>query len=109
MNINKTFEGLTLKANSQKQKDGSFIIDGKFEGSVEVECIKCLKKFKKEIDEKIKFKIVKPPYSGFDEEYDIIEMENFDLLDLLKSEIELIKNDYNVCKECRDKEFNKEF
>jgi len=109
LELNKSFEGLTLKANSKKQKDGSFIIDGKFEGKVEVECIKCLKKFNKEIDEEIRFKVVKPPYNGFDEEYDIIEMENFDQVELLKSEVELIRNDYNVCKDCKDKEFNKEF
>ena len=110
MYINKSFEGLTLKANSKKQKDGSFIIEGKFEGKVEVECIKCLKVFNKEIDEEIRFKVVKPPYEGFDDEYDIIEMEKFDQMDLLKSEVELIKSDYNVCKKCsKDKEFNKEF
>ena len=108
MEINKSFKGLTLIANSKKE-NGSFIIEGKFRGKIEVECIKCLKKFDKKIDEEIKFKIVKPPYNGFDEEYDIIEMEKFDQLELLKSEVESIKNDYNVCKECRNKEFNKEF
>jgi len=109
LELNTSFEGLTLKANSKKQKDGSFIIEGKFEGIVEVECIKCLNKFNKKIDEKVKFKIVKPPYEGFDEEYDIIEMEKFDQLELLKSEVELIRNDYNVCKDCENREFNKEF
>ena len=109
MELNKSFEGLTLKAISKKQKDGDFIIKGKLEGKVTVECIKCLKRFNKEIDEKIKFKVVKPPYDGLDDEYDIIEMEKFNQLGLLKSEVELIKNDYNVCKECQDREFNKEF
>ena len=109
MEINKSFEGLTLKAVSKKQKDDSFIVEGKFEGIVEVDCIKCLKKFNKEINEEIKFKVVKLPYSGFDDEYDIIEMEKFDQLGLLKSEVELIRNDYNVCEECQKKEFNKEF
>ena len=109
MELNKSFEGLTLRATSKKQKDASFIIEGKFEGKVEVECIKCLKKFNKEIDEEVKFKVVKPPYSGFDEEYDVIEMEKFDQVELLKSEVELIRNDYNVCKDCKDKEFNKKF
>ena len=108
MEINKSFEGLDLIAVSKK-KDGNFIIEGKLEGKVEVECIKCLKKFDKEINEEVKFKVVKPPYEGFDEEYDIIEMEKFDQLELLKSEVELIKNDYNVCKECQNKEFNQEF
>ncbi|GAB6074487.1 DUF177 domain-containing protein [Nautilia lithotrophica] len=109
MEINKSFQGLELKAESSKLKDGTFIIEGKLQGSVEVECIKCLKTFKREVNEDVKFKIVKPPFKGFDEEYDIIEMEKFDPIELLKSEIESIKNDYNICDECKQEEFNKEF
>jgi len=107
--ISKNFQGLELKAQSTKLKDGTFIVEGKLQGNVEVECIKCLKTFKREIDEDVKFKIVKPPYRGFDEEYDIIEMENFDPLEILKSEVESLKNDYNICDECIKEEFNKEF
>ena len=109
MEINKSFQGLELKAESSKLKDGTFIIEGKFRGSVEVECIKCLKTFNKKINEDVKFKIVKPPYKGFDEEYDIIEMEKFDPIEILKSEVESIKNDYNICDKCKTQEFNKEF
>jgi uncharacterized metal-binding protein YceD (DUF177 family) len=109
LNVNKTLEGLTLKAESTKLKDGTFLVEGKLEGDVEVECIKCLKPFKKHIEENVKFKIVKPPYKGFDEEYDVIEMEKYDSEEILKSELESIKNDYNVCNECNSQEFNKEF
>ncbi len=109
MKIDKKFDKLALKGESIKQKDGSIVIDGYFEGEVEVECIKCLQNFSKNIKEDVKFKIVKPPYNGFDEEYDIIEQEKPDIEAIIKSEIESIKNDYNVCPECRDKEFNKEF
>jgi len=109
LKIDKTFQGLNLNAESKKLKDGSFIIEGRLQGSIEVECIKCLKTFEKDIDEDVKFKIVTPPYKGFDEEYDIIEMEKFDVEELLKSEIESVKNDYNVCNECKTEEFNKEF
>jgi uncharacterized metal-binding protein YceD (DUF177 family) len=109
LEINKSFQGLELKAQSTKLKDGTFIIEGKLQGSVEVECIKCLKTFNKEINEDVKFKIVKPPYKGFDEEYDIIEMEKFDPIEILKSEVESIKNDYNICDTCKSQEFNKEF
>jgi uncharacterized metal-binding protein YceD (DUF177 family) len=109
LEINKNFQGLNLIAESRKLKDGSFIIEGKLQGTVEVECIKCLEKFKKNIDENVKFKVVKPPYKGFDEEYDIIEMEKFDAEELLKSELESIRNDYNICENCEKQEFNKEF
>jgi len=109
LKVKKTIQNLTLEGESIKNKDGSIIIDGTLKGKVEVECIKCLNTFEKEIDEKVKFKIVKPPYDGFDEEYDIIEQDKYDLEEIIKSEIESIKNDYNVCKTCQNEDFNKEF
>jgi uncharacterized metal-binding protein YceD (DUF177 family) len=104
-----TVDNLTLNAETQKDKNGNIIIEGKILGSIEVECIKCLNNYQKEINEVIKFKVVKPPYSGFDEEYDIIEQEKLDLKEILKSEIESIKSDYNICCNCENKEFNQEF
>ena len=101
------FNSLKLKGSSQKEQN-ALLIDGELEGFVEVECIKCLNSFKREIKEEVHFKIVKPPFNGFDEKYDIIEQENFNLDELLKSEIELIRQDYNVCENCQD-EFDKEF
>ena len=109
MNIQKTFKGLTLKGISEKKKD-EYFINGTLEGEVEVECVKCLTPFKKNIKENIKFRIVKPPFSGFDENYDIIEQEKLDIEEILKSEVELIKNSFeNICPKCEKKEFNKEF
>jgi uncharacterized metal-binding protein YceD (DUF177 family) len=109
LKIKRTFESLTLEGDSEKQKDGTLNITGKITGEVEVECIKCLKKFKKKVDEDVKFKIVKPPFNGFDEEYDIIEQEKPNIEEILKGEIESQKSDYNVCDECKNEEFNKEF
>jgi len=109
LEITKNFQGLSFIGESEKLKDGTFILKGKLEGTVEVECIKCLKTFKKEINENVKFKIVKPPFKGFDDEYDIIEMETFDMDELLKSELESVKNDYNICEKCANEDFNKEF
>jgi len=110
LHIKKTLNGLTLSGINEKTKDGDFILKGKITGEIEVECIKCLKPFKKQIDEEINFKIVKPPYEGFDENYDIIEQEKLDIDEILKSEIESIKNDFsNICEKCENKEFDKEF
>ena len=109
MNIQKTFEGLTLKGVSEKKGD-EYFITGTLEGDVEVECVKCLTPFKKHINEDIKFRIVKPPFSGFDENYDIIEQEKLDIEEILQSEVESIKNSFdNICSKCEKKEFNKEF
>jgi len=107
LKIEKELEGLKLIGESTKRGE-IFFIEGRLIGEVEVECVKCLEKFNKKIDEKVKFKIVKPPYEGFDDEYDIIEQENFSIEELLKSEIEMIRSDYNICKNCEG-EFNKEF
>jgi len=110
LEINKTKEGLTLKAQSEKTKNGEYIITGKLSGDIEVECVKCLKPFRKHIDEDIKFKVVKPPFNGFDEEYDIIEQEKLNIDEIIKSEAESIKNDFsNICESCKNKEFNKVF
>ena len=110
MKIEKKVNNLTLKGESQKIDKDTYIITGKLEGDVEVECIKCLKTFPKHIDEEVKFKVVKPPYDGFDEEYDIIEQEKFDVEEIIKSEIESIKSDFsNICENCQNKEFDEEF
>ena len=109
MKVKKTFENLTLEGESVKNKDASIVITAKLTGSVKVECVKCLNDFDKKIDEDVKFKVVQPPYDGFDDEYDIIEQEKYDLEEILKSEAESIKNDYNVCEECQKEDFNKEF
>ena len=108
MKVEKKVEELSLIGESEKVIDG-FIVEGILEGKVKVECIKCLEEFDKEIKEEINIKIVKPPYEGFDEKYDIIEMDKYDLEEFLKSEIESIKNDYNICPKCQEEEFNKEF
>jgi uncharacterized metal-binding protein YceD (DUF177 family) len=108
LNIKKNFGNIQFTGVSQKEGD-IYIIKGKITGFVEVDCIKCLNTFKKEINEDVKFKVVKPPFSGFDEEYDIIEQEKFDLDEILKSEVESLKLDYNICKNCEKEEFNKEF
>jgi uncharacterized metal-binding protein YceD (DUF177 family) len=109
LEVKKTFKGLELQGSSEKLKDASFIVKGTLKGNVEVECIKCLQKYTKPIKEDVNFKIVKPPYKGFDEEYDIIEMDKFDIEELLKSEYESIQNDYNVCPKCENEKFNKEY
>jgi uncharacterized metal-binding protein YceD (DUF177 family) len=109
LKVKKTFEGLTLEGEAVKNKDGDILIDATLSGDVEVECVKCLNKFTRHIDEEVKFKVVKPPYTGFDENYDIIEQEKYDLEEILKSEVESIKNDYNICKNCENEEFNKEY
>jgi uncharacterized metal-binding protein YceD (DUF177 family) len=108
LNIEKKIKNIQFTGTSEKKGD-FYIVEGNIKGYVEVECIKCLETFKKEIDENVKFKVVKPPFNGFDENYDIIEQEKFDLDEIINSEIESLKVDYNICEKCQKEEFNKEF
>jgi uncharacterized metal-binding protein YceD (DUF177 family) len=108
LNIQKKINNIQFIGNSEKKGD-FYLVKGKITGTLEVKCIKCLNTYERKVDEEVKYKIVKPPYHGFDDEYDIIEQENFDLNEILKSEIESFKLDYNICEKCRNKEFNKEF
>jgi uncharacterized metal-binding protein YceD (DUF177 family) len=108
LNIKKKYKDIQFSGTSEKKGD-IYIVEGKIKGFVEVECIKCLETFKKEVDENITFKVVKPPFNGFDENYDIIEQEKFDLDEIINSEIESLKVDYNICEKCQNTKFNKEF
>jgi len=98
-------EGLCFYGTIEKIENG-IILEGKLEGMVEVECIKCLNHFKRQIEEEVAFKVVPPPYSGFDDRFDIFEMERFSLEEILKSELESIRSEYNICPGCQNKKFD---
>ncbi|MEO1941279.1 MAG: hypothetical protein ABGW77_00105 [Campylobacterales bacterium] len=102
------WEGLCFEGEVKKEGK-SYILIGELVGEVEVECIKCLTRFKRPIREKVAFKVVKPPFEGFDPEFDIFEMEKFNLREILQSEVESLRSDYNVCPACEGVEFNREF
>jgi uncharacterized metal-binding protein YceD (DUF177 family) len=100
-------EGLCFYGEIKKEGPATILI-GELKGEVEVECIKCLTPFKRKIEEPVKFKVLPPPVEGFDQEFDIFEMDKFDLEEILRGEVESIKNDYNICPACQQKEFNYE-
>ncbi|MRJ06000.1 MAG: hypothetical protein C6I01_00550 [Epsilonproteobacteria bacterium] len=102
------FQGLCFSGEVEKRRDGIYL-EGKLKGKVEVECIRCLSPFLQPVEEEVKFKVVKTPYSGTDGEFDIFEMEKFDLKEILRSEVESIRNDYNICPNCQGREIDLEF
>ena len=97
-------DNLILKGTFFKEDNNSAKIDATLKGEIEVECIKCLSPFKREINEELKLIITDRIYNGFDEEYDIIEIDSniIDFDDIITSEIESIKLEYNICEKCKN-------
>ena len=81
------------------------MLEADLKGSVETECNICGEEFELPLDEKIKFFISDGLYKD-DASIDLDVVESFDSFadidELLNSEIELIKSDYNSCKNCKN-------
>jgi uncharacterized metal-binding protein YceD (DUF177 family) len=93
----------TFSKISQKLAKISAHIDGTFV----VECCKCGKEIKLELDEDIDLLVSDGIYSSKEDEEDIvIEVEdhiiNFD--DILNSELESLRSEYHICEECENNE-----
>jgi hypothetical protein len=100
-----TFEGLTLKGIFYKETHNIAKIEAKLSGEVEVDCVRCANSFNRKVDEELKLIITDKVFNGFDEIYDVIEIDsqivNFD--DIITSEIESIKLDFeNICDKCKE-------
>jgi len=96
---------IVMKGSFYKETPNIAKIDATLSGEVEVECVKCLNHFTKEIDEKLKLIVTDRVYSGFDEEYDVIEINSniIDFDDIITSEIESVKLEYdNICEKCKE-------
>jgi uncharacterized metal-binding protein YceD (DUF177 family) len=100
-----SFENVVMKGSFYKETPNIVKIDAVLSGEVEVKCVKCLKPFTKKIEEKLKLIITDRIYNGFDDNYDVIEINSniIDFDDIIMSEIESIKLDYeNICEECKE-------
>jgi uncharacterized metal-binding protein YceD (DUF177 family) len=98
-----SFSGLTLKGVFYKENQHTIKIEAKLSGVVEVDCIRCATPFKREIEEDLKLIITDRIFNGFDEVYDVIEIDSqiIDFDDIITSEIESIKLDFeNICEKC---------
>jgi hypothetical protein len=98
------FNGLKLKGVFFKEKQNLAKIEAKLSGKIEVDCNKCADSFIKNIDEDLKLIITDKIYNGFDEIYDVIEINSniIDFDDIIMSEIESHKLDFeNICEKCK--------
>ena len=104
-NFTTELDGITLKGTFFRETPNIAKIEAVLDGEVEVECVKCLKNFTRKIDEKLKLIITDRVYNGFDEEFDVIEIDSniVDFDEIISSEIESIKLEYdNICEECKN-------
>jgi len=106
--FNTSYENLALNGIFYKENPHLVKLNSSLKGEVEVSCIKCLENFVREVDEELNLILTDRVFDGFDEQYDVIEIENsfIDFDEILKSEIESIKSDYNVCDKCKNSEID---
>ena len=94
---------ITFKGYLQYDAGKLILLKAKLSGSFNLDCSSCANEFNKQIDENVEFFISDGLYQ--DESGTLLDVvESFDstidIDELLNSEIELIKSDYNNCPEC---------
>ncbi|QFR50028.1 DUF177 domain-containing protein [Sulfurimonas lithotrophica] len=95
---------ITFKGFLQYDSDKLFRLNAKIKGVLPVICDICAEEYEKQIDEKLDFFISDGLYEATNESLiDVVEaMESeADLDEILASELELIKSDYNTCPKCK--------
>ena len=100
-----SLNNIVIKGSFYKETPNIAKVDAILNGEVEVKCVKCLDNFTRKVEENLKLIITDRVYNGFDNEYDIIEINSniIDFDDIITSEIESIKLDYdNICEKCKE-------
>jgi uncharacterized metal-binding protein YceD (DUF177 family) len=106
-NLDQEFEvtsgRIVLKGRVSAYKQGFILMKAQLNGSFEVPCDLCAEPFDIILDEKVELLLHEGTYSGADDKYDIVEIDSsiIDMDEILHSEIELIKNDYHRCDNCK--------
>jgi uncharacterized metal-binding protein YceD (DUF177 family) len=75
-------------------------------GKLNTNCNTCFVEVQKELNEQIEVLIKNGIYKGFDDNYDVIEVLDgqINLEEMLHSEIEILKDDYDYCEKCSNLE-----
>jgi len=95
---------ITFKGYLEYHEGKLILLKAKLEGSLLKPCDICAEEFKLTVDEDIEFFISDGLYEDDGSiELDVVESfdANADIDELLHSEIELIKNDYHSCDNCK--------
>jgi len=95
---------ITFKGYLQYDTSKLILLKAKLSGKIAVDCDVCADNFDLDVNEDLEFYLHSGIYNGSHEELlDVVECLNdtADLTEIMNSEIELIKSDYNTCKNCK--------
>ncbi len=105
--FNTSAEGVTLKGEVVFKERNLALLQAQLSGEITLTCDICAEDFATMLNEKIELLVSDGVYKGFNETYDVIEIEEkLDFDELIHSEIELIRNDYHSCDNCKNQERN---
>ena len=105
--FNTSAEGVTLKGDVVFKERNLALLQAELSGEIMLTCDICAEDFATMLNEKIELLVSDGVYKGFNETYDVIEIQEIlDLDELIHSEIELIRNDYHSCDNCKNQERN---
>jgi uncharacterized metal-binding protein YceD (DUF177 family) len=94
---------ITFKGSLQYDNGKLFRLNAQVKGLVPVTCDVCAEDYEMGVDEKVDFFISNGLYESTNESLvDVVEALNgeADLDEILASELELIRSDYNTCSKC---------
>jgi len=95
---------MTFKGYLQYHANKLILLRAELSGKVDVDCDVCAEEFMLDVDETIEFFISDGIYEKNEESLvDVVESFDSmaDLEELMNSEIELVKSDYNCCNKCK--------
>ena len=75
-------------------------INATLSGTISYNCDRCANEFDLKLNEELELKVYNGIYKGKEEVFEIENIIDFD--EILMSEIELIKNDYHICNDCKN-------
>ena len=105
--FNTSSEGVTLRGDVVFTECNLALLQAELSGEIILTCDICAEDFATMLNEKIELLVSDGVYKGFNETYDVIEIENnLDFDEFIHSEIELIRNDYHSCDNCKKQERN---
>ncbi len=96
---------MAFKGYLQYDANKLILLKAKLSGKINTDCNLCADEFELDVNEEIEFYLNSGIYKGKNEVLlDVVECFDsiVDLQEILNSEIELIKSDYNTCKNCKD-------
>ena len=105
LDFDEKFDEITFKGYLQYDTNKLILLKAKLSGKIITDCNVCADEFELDINEEINFYLHSGIYKHENEILlDVVECfdDTVDLQDILNSELELIKSDYNTCKNCKN-------